>query len=536
MEKLVDKTSIMQVFGCLMKDPLLFAQIDKYHLDIIDFPDRFQKIIFSSLINMFSEGVRVITPLDIDNYLNSYQDLKKIYENNNGLQYIQDCEEIGELSNFNYYYQRVKKFSALRALRDEGFDISSFYCEDILNVNYTTIQERFDTLTVADIFSEIKKKLFAIEEKYVVSNDGGGASLASGGLRQLKEQYKIVPEIGIPLQGVYYNSAVRGARKGKYYLRSAGSGMGKTRLMVGDACNISIPIYYDTYQKKWVEKEFFEKSLIITTELDKDEIQTMILAWISGVNEDKILNGNYFFDEESRVDKAIEIVEKYEDYLILEKMPDPSITQVEATIRKQCLVNNVENVFYDYIFSSPSLLNEYASLKIREDIILMMLSTSLKDLASELNVFMQSSTQLSGDFKGKRGIKDQSLLRGSKAVADKVDVGVITTWIEKEERDIIETVANKLNCQIPNYVTDIYKARRSKYKNIKIWSKVDLGTCRMVDLFATDEEYNLIEDFEILIYENDKSKCESSKNEEKEKNDVIEEKKETKKRRSLEDF
>lgn len=518
-----------------MQNPLLLAQIDKYRLDINDFDSKFTKIIFSSLYNMFLDGARVITILDIDNYLNSYKDLKIIFEENNGIQYVQDCEEIAELINFDYYYQRVKKFSALRALKKDGFDISSFYCEDILNKNYKTIQERFDNLSVSDIFSEIKKKLFNLEEQYVTSSNSGSSN-ASDQMKELKEQYKLVPEIGCPLQGEIYNSVVRGARKGKYYLRSAPTGAGKTRLMVGDACYLAIPIYYDNKTKTWVDKGYSEKCLIITTELDKDEIQTLILAYVSGVNEDIILNGSYTFEEEERVDKAIKIINKYGDSLQLEKMPDPNITQIEAVIRKQCLINGIQNVFYDYIFSSPSLLNEYQSLKIREDVILVMLSTALKDLASELNVFMMSSTQLSGDFENKRGIKNQMFLRGSKGVADKCDVGVITTWIGQEELQIMQGLMNKLNCEMPNYVTDVYKARRSKYKNIKIWSRVDLGTCRVEDICITDGYYNPITDFEVLKYsynnkDNNENKIELQENEESFKEDIKPEKK-----LSLEDF
>lgn len=66
---------------------------------------------------------------------------------------------------------------------------------------------------------------------------------------------------------------------------------------------------------------------------------------------------------------------------------------------------------------------------------------------------------------------------------------------------------------MPNYVIDIYKARRSKYKNVKIWSFVDLGTCRVEDLFITDGYYNPITDFEILKYE--KKSSTSFKQEEK---------------------
>lgn len=513
------------------------AQVDKYRLDINDFDTRFSKIIYSSLNNMYADGARIITPLDIDNYLESYRDLKITFEENNGIQYVQDCEEIADVINFNYYYQRVKKFSALRALQRDGFDISDFYCDDVLNRNYQSIQERFDTLSVADIFSEIKKKLFGLEEKYVTSSTSG-SSKASEGLADLKRLYKEVPEIGRPLQGQIFNTVVRGARKGKYYLRSAPTGAGKTRMMVGDACNLAIPIYYDNRIKNWINKGYAEKCLVITTELDKDEIQTLVMAYVSGVNEDVILNGNYTTEEEERVDKAIKIIEEYSDFLQLEKMPDPNITQIEAVVRKQCLVNGVQNVFYDYIFSSPSLLNEYQSLKIREDVILTMLSTALKDLASELNIFMMSSTQLSGDFENKRGIRNQMFLRGAKAVADKCDVGVITTWMGQEETQIMQGLVSKLNCEMPNYVTDVYKARRSKYKNIKIWSHVDLGTCRVEDVCITDGYYNPIPEFVILKYEKliAEEKDFTRMEPEKESETSIEVEKPEKKKPSLDDF
>ncbi len=44
----------------------------------------------------------------------------------------------------------------------------------------------------------------------------------------------------------------------------------------------------------------------------------------------------------------------------------------------------------------------------------------------------------------------------------------------------------------PNVVTDIFKARRSRYKDIRIFSYIDLGTCRQKDLFATDKYLNPI--------------------------------------------
>ena len=35
--------------------------------------------------------------------------------------------------------------------------------------------------------------------------------------------------------------------------------------------------------------------------------------------------------------------------------------------------------------------------------------------------------------------------------------------------------------------------RRGKYTNIRIWSSVDLGTCRKSDLFVTDGQFNIVQ-------------------------------------------
>ncbi len=62
-----------------------------------------------------------------------------------------------------------------------------------------------------------------------------------------------------------------------------------------------------------------------------------------------------------------------------------------------------------------------------------------------------------------------------------------------EERKMVDMIAKKLKVQLPNYVQDIYKVRRGKYNKVRSWSFFDFGTCRLTDLFLTDENYNLID-------------------------------------------
>ena len=105
------------------------------------------------------------------------------------------------------------------------------------------------------------------------------------------------------------------------------------------------------------------------------------------------------------------------------------------------------------------------------------------------------------DFENKRGMRNQSFLRGAKAIADKCDVGMITLWLGDEERGIITKVVDATGCPMPNYVTDIYKGRRSRFRNVKVWSHIDLGTCHRQDILVTDSFYNPIQDFTVTKYE-----------------------------------
>lgn len=65
-----------------------------------------------------------------------------------------------------------------------------------------------------------------------------------------------------------------------------------------------------------------------------------------------------------------------------------------------------------------------SGMKLREDQILFMLSSRLKDLAGELNIFIQSATQLNGNWQEAEEI-NQNLLRGSDERALKVLIPIV---------------------------------------------------------------------------------------------------------------
>ena len=495
---MVDKETVFQVLCGLMENPQYLANADKFNLTTDDFSTLFEKYVFAAIYNLYRSGAEHITVVDLDNYFIPHAAAKKVFEENNGIEVLQDALDMVQPDNFNFYYQRLKKFNILKDLKRMNFDTSQIYCEDLSNPDAKEINDRFEELQVKDIFSYFKNLIMGLENKY--DNDGTVQSVKIGDTaRELVERLGLSPEVGSRLQGDIFNTICRGARKGKFYIRTASSGTGKTRASVGDACYLAYPVRYNSKLKRWERNGATEKTLFIATEQDEDEITTLTLAYLTDLNEETILYGQYTEEEQKLINEALAVMEVYKDNLIVAKMPNPSIATLKATVREHWLQDNIENVFYDYIFSSPSLLAEFRDLRIREDVALGLLSAALKELAVELKVFVMSSTQTNSKGEENSGIKNESVVRGARSIIDKCDVACVISRISREEEEMISglDIASGL---IPNQVMDIYKVRRGKYTNVKVWSYTDLGTCRKQDLFITDISYLPIDGFRTVQF------------------------------------
>lgn len=416
-----------------------------------------------------------------------------------------EASKLARPESFNYYYGRMKKFTLLRAYERYGIDISGLYDpNNILDVRKRQAQEDWlDNSSIVSITETIDKRIEDIKLKYAEHDLGIGYQAGDGAL-DLIEELKKHPEVGIPLYGPLINTVTKGARLGKFYLRSAPTGLGKTRTMIADACNFSCDEIYDE-QFGWINNGPQQPTLYISTEQDKSEIQTMMLAFLSNVDEDHILNGNYVEDEEERTRKAAEILS--ESPLWIECVPDFSLQDIENIMKKYIREHDIKYICYDYIMTSLKILEEITKksggVKLREDNILFMLSTRLKDLANKYGVFILSSTQLSGDWRNSE-TPDQTLLRGSKAISDKIDCGMIFLPVSTDDLVKLEPVlASNPNFQTPNLKLSIYKNRRGAYKGIYLWCKANLSTCRVKPQFATDWTLELIgmEDIKIIIDE-----------------------------------
>ncbi len=489
LKALYDSNSTMYVLGALLRQPDLIHE-NQYILSTEDF-DGLHQVLFGAVYNLSAKGVTTLIPADIDLYLRQYSTQYEKYKKENGFEYMNRLSELVDInferSQFDYYYSRLKKFTILRDFAKSGIDVTQFYNPDADFMHIDEENEKLNNIEIAEIFDKVRQKIAIVEDKNI-SKENLKAIDAGHGLAELIEELANSPEVGYELDGKIMNYASRGARLGKMFLYSSPSGHGKTRTFVGDACALSLPYILDG---KIITKDTLTPVLFVATEMEPDEIQTLIVAYVSGVDEEKIISHTYSTEEKRLIDIAVKIIEDYSENFKIEKISDPSISVVRAKLTKYILTNRVYHIFYDYIFTSPSLNMEFARTGLREDVTLMMLANTLKEIAANYQVFVFTGTQVNRDWE-KRHFRNENNIAGSKAIADKADFGVIAVKLNDEEIDKIGTIVKELGVVMPNLVLDIYKNRRGRIVNAKIYRVFDYGTCRATDLFITDTNYKMM--------------------------------------------
>lgn len=499
-----------QIIGCLMQNPLLFLE----YTDITptDFDVKVARVCFVTIKNLYEEGATTLTPIEVDQeFEKNYASASTtIYKEESGLEFLKTSYEFAEPANFKLYYTRLKKYSLLRRLKKDKYDISEFYIDDKDvddPLKAVQIQERFDNASLEDILNVVEGKYNLIRNEFL--NGGRAKGDPAEGILQLIDELQKTPNIGPSLEGKIFSSVCRGARPGCFYLKSASTSAGKTRTSVFDACHICYPIRWshdlDTFieevDKDGVPREP-RKVLFIVTEMDKEELQTIMLAYLSGVDEAHILTGRYLENELNRVKYAASIMEKYSGYFIVEEISEPNLTNIQATIKKYVTIDNIKYVWFDYIHTTASMIGQFSRSNLREDSVLMLMANQLKQLAKDYGIFIFSATQVnSGAMVDDGEFKNETCIRGAKSISDKSDVSYIMTRVNDKlwnsitselkkaaHEGLIDSTILDDPARRPTHVLDIYKMRRGQYKNVRIWTNLHLGMGRRKDLFITNAD------------------------------------------------
>lgn len=245
-------------------------------------------------------------------------------------------------------------------------------------------------------------------------------------------------------------------------------------------------------------------TLMISTELNKTELQTIALAYITGLTTSQIEDGNFNVGEQERLEKGVEIIKKSNIKFVY--IDDFSANDIQMLIEEHVMKYDTKIVVFDYIQSTPKLtrtLQDGYGHQLREDEVLAGLSRRLKFLAEKFDIFIMSATQLNAKSKDDSlfNSRDANAIRGSRAVVDKIDYGIILARPTPLDLKALSKSVGKegFGDMTPDYATFVYK-NRAGLDHIVLWSKNNLGNMNDQFMYATDYNYNLIDVKEIEAF------------------------------------
>lgn len=233
-------------------------------------------------------------------------------------------------------------------------------------------------------------------------------------------------------------------------------------------------------------------SLYFGTELKlHKEIKPILLAYISGVDSGKIKKQTMTKEEQERVSRAKEILKDSQIYL--EREPNYECMFLETMIEKYVTKYGVKEVMIDYVELTPPMIGEYVrmtrGLQAREDSILLNVSTVLKNLTEEFDIFIKIYTQISDNARRDETIRDSGAIKGSKSLQTRADLGIVVMRPTDREIAKIEPITTILRCEKPDICYHCYKNRDGEIAEFKVWGKINLGNFEFEELFITDWYY-----------------------------------------------
>ena len=510
MTTIYDKAMGNYLLATLMTNTDYVSNIS-YPLSADDFkPFRTHEIIYECIKALTNNGVKKICLQDIGLVLkNSPKKLKILKDEVTDLKgYLTNLSKAGNEDSFLYYYGEVRKRTLLRKLQSKGYDITHFY-----NVNGDKEIEdnKLRNVSIQDML--VHYKSIQMEMEHIFDIDETNESKKIGG--ESSKQYLMdlrngnVLNIGSPLESEFITTLTGGLKAGDLIISSGDTSSGKSRRIIGNLCKLCATKKYNLATEEWEENPCGgHKALYIGCEMKiLEEVDPIFEAYASGI-ESKNWKSTHIkkLDTKTfeRMLQACDVLEESEIYA--EYIPNFSMSKIEEVVKFYKQKYNIDYLGFDYILLNNVLANEFGLVRhngsARSDEILLELSGFLKDLARKYEIGVLSATQVSAEIKDYRN-RDYSVLRGGKAIADKVDCGIVAMPITNEEYSIIEPYIEKwaekynngiMPDQTEIFVETVYKSRFNEYpKECKVFSITNLGTVRQIDMFVTNKNFKLLD-------------------------------------------
>lgn len=490
------------LLGCILLKPQLLNN-DKYILTKQDFaPSEFHMTLFQCCQWLAKHGSQKVDAVDIQSIVESHEKQREILQENKYIEFCDTIKKVANIDSIDIYYENVRKNTLIRNLHSQGFDVSKFY-----DINMDS--SHLDGYTIKDILNYYDASLIKMRQQFSEADDDTQEKQAGENGEQILESFATNPVMGLSFESKLLTTLWGGFRKQQLYMRSGDTSSGKSRGLIGDMCCVSCAELYDTEKKQWIKNPNGKhKSLYIGTEMALDEeVEPLLWAYVAAVDSSKITNNNMSPEELNRVKKAIQIVN--DDCLWIVDMPSFNQYKIEERIKEHKFEHGLDFVVFDYMALSSALVREFVQnrgvgVATREDVVLTEFSKFMKDIAKKYDIGILTASQTNADISDYR-IRDYRVLRGGKAMADKVTGGSISMPASKEEIELIKPILQRSKFQSYDdiFVETVYKSRFSEYpKECKIISQYNLGTMRKQEICVCYKDFRPITNIPKTIVQN----------------------------------
>lgn len=373
-------------------------------LEIDDFSNNIFKVYFAIATEIVKEKLD-LTDINVGVYLEKHSKLRRAYESYGGFQTMVDAGAYLEESSFGGYVAEVKKWNAVLQLIKFGFPVSEKLSE-YADMSAEQIYDETEGL-LNHIFSNVDTKI----KSYDALTD----------LHKLVDKLNAGEEVGMPITAELLNKEFGGLRLGNIYSLTAGSGVGKSTILM----NYILPqcIKYN------------RKCVIFINEEDVTKVRRELLVWCATnilkkpIQKIQLRDGN--FDEETLkiLHEAAEWLEqKNNDHTItVVPLEHYNANVVIKLMKKYKRLFGVDLFILD-TFKESSDSNSEAWKSMLND------SVSLYDCIkpAALNVTLVMSIQISKSSLRTRHLTNMDIGQ-SKSVIDVFSVSLLCRRVEPDE-------------------------------------------------------------------------------------------------------
>lgn len=273
------------------------------------------------------------------------------------------------------------------------------------------------------------------------------------------------------------------------YKKAHGNNNPKTRIKMLEALNNACEYMWDNDNEEWIYTGVAKPTLFISTEVTMKSLLTMLISFISGVEESKIKRRRCTAEEKKRIKKARHIFKKGKLYL--EYMPNFTIESIDSCIEKYVLNKKIEFLYFDYIHASANVMASVArrtsNKSLGTDKVLEAFSIELKNLCNKYFLNLATSCQVNRNSQGEDA-KSFGSVRGAFSLPDKFDNVMFSETPNKKDIQKFKDLELYEGLLEPNFTITILKNRDGEDNEITLWFNLNRGNMRFTFLNATDKD------------------------------------------------